>query len=147
MNSWSPSIDIVFYCAPLCSEYFTTVTYIDIHKEMLSLLYTWPLFPAGYLVEWWHHRLRHWLWWLWLHYVSGGAARHAQAASLHQATSEQVLLRPGGTKPHAHKSVPRNDYLHWGGLIFCGRVFACLTICRIRQKYTDQFDWNLLENG
>lgn len=139
MNSCSPSIDVVFHCAPLCSEYSTTVTcqpfflkltYIDIHKETLSLLYTWPLFPAGYPVEWWHHRLRHGHWRLWLQYVSGGAARHAQAASLHQAASEQVLLWPWGTKAHAHTSVPRNDFLHRGGLVFCLLVLPFAGLCK-----------------
>lgn len=64
------------------------------------------LSPAEHPVEWRHHRLGHRLRRLRLQFVTGGAARHAEAASLHQAASEQVPLWPRGTttytQPHTH---------------------------------------------
>lgn len=63
--------------------------------------------PVEYSVDRWHHRLRHRLWWLRFCLVSGGATWHAQAASLHQAASEQVPLRSWGT--HICKYSQKNN--------------------------------------
>lgn len=56
-----------------------------------------------YLVEWWHHRLRYRLRWRKLQHFSGRTTWHAEAPSLHEAASEQLLLWPGGTNTHINK--------------------------------------------
>lgn len=80
-----------------------------------------PLSPAEHLVEWQHHRLWHRLRWLWLQFVTGGAAWHAETAPLHQTASEQVPHWPGGT------SVKNSTWLLWK--IPCTFVFATTIVC------------------
>lgn len=89
-------MDTILCCCTdrLPPSLYTTYQLVHTHTHFLN----YCLCPAEYPAERRHHRLGHRLGWLRLQSVSGGAARHAAAASLHQAASEQVPLWPRGNK-------------------------------------------------
>ena len=114
-------------------EHFTVLFALFLthhYTSSASFSYIPPLSPAEYPVEWRHHRLGHGLWWLWLHFVPGGAAWHAKTTPLHQAASEQISQWPWGTHSHTVKystqwyiKSPCNHYI----------VNFCLSLLQLHQ--------------